>query len=50
MQICLLSYVTADVRYYYLWNHFSELCIIYKWKMMEFMVSLLSQLFGIWEL
>ena len=50
MQICLFSYVTADVQYYYLWNQFSKLCIIYKRKMTEFMVSLLSQLFGIWEL
>lgn len=50
MQIYLFSYVAADVQHYYLWNPFSKLCIIYKWKMTEFTVSLLSQLFGIWEL
>lgn len=48
-QIYLFSCVTADVQYYCLWNHFSKLRIIYKWKI-EFMVNILPQLFAIWEL
>lgn len=47
MQFYLFSYVPADVQYCYSGNHFSNLCILCKWKVAEFLVSVL---FGIWDL